>query len=106
MSVPGYPTSAGVEAAIKDAAQKACRTDPSRIVPDLIRQACFDRFLCRVFSDDVESDWALKGGTGMLARVPNARATLDIDLYRSARRPGAAAARPGLVQGYDPHTLD
>lgn len=30
-----------------------------------------------------DSDWLLKGGTGVLARVPDARSTLDIDLFRS-----------------------
>ncbi len=30
----------------------------------------------------MDPDWLLKGGTGMLARVPSARATQDIDLAR------------------------
>lgn len=42
------------------------------------RQALRDRFLCRVFSDP-ENRFILKGGSGMLARVPNARATRDAD---------------------------
>ncbi|MDA8208611.1 MAG: nucleotidyl transferase AbiEii/AbiGii toxin family protein, partial [Actinomycetota bacterium] len=41
----------------------------------------FNRFLSRIFSDGTSSDWVLKGGTGMLARVPNTRATRDIDLH-------------------------
>lgn len=78
-----YPTARGVELAIKEAAKRAHGTDPSVSVGDRIRQAHFDRFLCRIFSEGEDSKWVLKGGTGMLARVPNARATLDIDLYRS-----------------------
>lgn len=35
-----------------------------------------------MFSEGQHSDWILKGGTGMLARVPATRSTLDIDLYR------------------------
>ena len=71
-----------VEQAIKSAATEAHQQDPTRIVADLIRQAHYDRFLCRVFSDGDASEWILKGGSGMLARVPNTRRTLDADLYR------------------------
>ena len=42
------------------------------------RQALRDRFLCRVFSDPDER-FVLKGGGGLLARIPDARATKDID---------------------------
>jgi len=71
-----------VEMAIKSAAKKAHQADRSRLVDDLIRQAYHDRFLSRVFSDGDASEWVLKGGSGMLARVPNARRTLDADLYQ------------------------
>ena len=77
-----YASASAVEQAIKDAAKAAHRNDPSRQVNDLIRQAYYDRFLSRVFSDRDASEWVLKGGTGMLARVPQARRTLDIDLVR------------------------
>lgn len=80
--VEPYPTAAGVEAAIKDAAKKAAAADPSLNVNERIRLEHFNRFLSRVFSEGAESEWLLKGGTGMLARVPSARTTLDIDLYR------------------------
>ncbi|MDR1999553.1 MAG: hypothetical protein LBQ06_06385 [Frankiaceae bacterium] len=61
---------------------EAVKAHPKRKVDDLIRQTYFDRFLCRVFSDGEDSGWVLKGGSGMLARLPNARRTLDVDLYR------------------------
>lgn len=77
-----YPTPAGVEAAIKDAAKRAASADPSLTTNERIRLAHFDRFLSRVFSEGENSEWLLKGGTGMLARVPSSRPTLDIDLYR------------------------
>ncbi len=84
MSDAGAYTSAkAVDDAIKQAARTAATTDPSVGVADRIRQAYFDRFLCRVFSDGVASEWLLKGGTGMLARFPNSRATVDVDLYRA-----------------------
>lgn len=78
-----YPTPGGVEAAIKDAAKKASAADPSLTTGERIRMAHFDRFLSRVFSEGDQSEWLLKGGTGMLARVPSTRATGDIDLYRN-----------------------
>lgn len=77
-----YSTPAGVEAAIKSAAHKAAAVDPSIDIPARIRLEYFNRFLSRVFSDGNESEWLLKGGTGMLARVPSTRATNDVDLYR------------------------
>lgn len=91
MSAPeGYPTAAGVEAAIKAAAQAASQVDPSLTVSERIRLESFRRFLSRVFSDGPESEWVLKGGTGILARIPVARATRDVDLFRSGYRLDAA----------------
>lgn len=75
-----YSTSRGVENAIKDAAARRVSSDPSLDVSKRIRLEYFNRFLSRIFSDGPESDWILKGGTGMLARVPSTRATRDIDL--------------------------
>lgn len=45
---------------------------------DLYRQMLRDRFLCRVFSDG-DAGFILKGGSGLLARIPDARATRDVD---------------------------
>lgn len=77
-----YSTPRGVENAIKDAAKKAAAADPSLDVNERIQLEYFNRFLSRVFSEAEDSEWVLKGGTGMLARVPSTRATRDIDLYR------------------------
>ena len=85
-----YPTARGVEDAIKAAARRAQSEDPALNTGERIRLEYFNRFLCRVFSDGPDSEWVLKGGTGMLARVPSARATLDIDLYRSGYGPDEA----------------
>lgn len=78
-----YGSAKAVDDAIKQAAKNAAAADPSVSVTDRIRQAYFDRFLCRVFSEGDTSEWLLKGGTGMLARVADSRATLDVDLYRA-----------------------
>lgn len=77
-----YPTSGGVENAIKEAAKRAAAADPSLDVNKRIQLEYFNRFLSRVFSEGIESEWVLKGGTGILARVPSTRSTRDIDLYR------------------------
>lgn len=77
-----YPTAAGVESAIKDAAKKAAASDPALDVNKRIQLEYFNRFLSRVFSEGDGSEWVLKGGTGILARVPSTRSTRDIDLYR------------------------
>lgn len=68
-----YRTPAEFDRAIKKAASRAEGDTGERY-----RQALRDRFLCRVFSDP-ENRFILKGGSGMLARVPNARATRDAD---------------------------
>ncbi|XWQ13314.1 nucleotidyl transferase AbiEii/AbiGii toxin family protein [Clavibacter michiganensis] len=90
----GYSSGPAARAAIKTAAQKAAQgASPS--VGDLIKQTMFDRFLCRVFADD-EPMFVLKGGTGMLARMPRSRSTLDIDL--AATEGALDAAVDELVQ--------
>ncbi|EPR76695.1 hypothetical protein ADILRU_1020 [Leifsonia rubra CMS 76R] len=73
-----YPNGRAVQAAIKSAANRDERAKTIG-VGDLIRQATFDRFLCRVFSVQPPK-FVLKGGTGMLARLSTSRATKDIDL--------------------------
>jgi hypothetical protein len=78
-----YSSARAVDDAIKQAAKNAAAADSSVSVSDRIRQAHFDRFLCRVFSEGDTSEWLLKGGTGMLARVPDGRSTKDVDLYRA-----------------------
>ncbi len=82
--VTGYRDWRSLELAIKDSARAAVRqTGPGHgaaTVDARIRQARFDRFLCRVFASGEESEWFLKGGMSMLARVPLSRSTKDIDL--------------------------
>ena len=80
--IAAYADGKGVESAIKAAAQKAQAEDPSLTISERIRLEYFNRFLSRIFSDGPDSEWVLKGGTALLARVASTRATLDIDLYR------------------------
>lgn len=68
-------------AAIATAIKTTAKTDTSgRSLNELLATAMFDRLLSRVFNDGPESGWLLKGGTSMLARIPTARHTSDIDL--------------------------
>lgn len=80
MTTEPYPDPRAVEMAIKSAAKAMNAADPTLSVGERIRQAYFDRLLCRVFSQAEHSEWVLKGGTGMLARIADTRATEDIDL--------------------------
>lgn len=62
---------------------------------DGYRQMLRDRFLCRVFSSS-SGRFILKGGSGMLARIPDARATRDIDFATAGREncaSGSATSR-------------
>ena len=62
---------------------------------DGYRQALRDRFLCRVFSDP-EARFILKGGSGLLARIPDGRATRDID-FATATRESSESALAAIV---------
>lgn len=77
-----YPSANAAEAGIKVAARKAAQTTASLTVNEWIVAEHFNRFLSRVFANADDSSWILKGGVAMLARIPQARTTLDIDLYR------------------------
>lgn len=69
-----YKTYRAMEQAVKAAAKAS-----GRDVNKAIQAFYHDRFLCRVFSADSPS-FILKGGQSMLARIPNARETRNIDL--------------------------
>jgi hypothetical protein len=102
----GYADWRAVEQATKDAAKRAraaAGSDGLTLEQHLL-QARFDRFLCRVFDGDgADGRWLLKGGTALLARVPNARGTRDVDLSSNATTLDEAvkdlAARVGVALG-------
>lgn len=100
MADDSYGDWRSLELAIKDAAKKAARdAGPSvsaATVDAQIRQARFDRFLSRVFVDGEQSEWLLKGGMSVLARVPRSRTTKDMDLA-SHRPADLAEAERALV---------
>ena len=69
-----YKTPRALEQAVKEAVKKS-----GRDVNKGITGFYHDRFLCRVFAAE-EPAFILKGGQSMLAKVPDARETRDIDL--------------------------
>lgn len=85
MSEERYRSPRAVESGILAAARNLSSVDPSISVNDRIRQEYFRRFLSRVFSDETDAEWILKGGTGVLARIGSARTTRDIDLFRRSQ---------------------
>ncbi|MCF6733699.1 nucleotidyl transferase AbiEii/AbiGii toxin family protein [Blastococcus sp. KM273129] len=71
---------------------------------ELEREYLLQRFLARVFADP-DSPWILKGGTGLLARLPGARHSQDIDLLHRTQTLEAAAddlRRLATADGGDP----
>ncbi|MFV0532147.1 MAG: nucleotidyl transferase AbiEii/AbiGii toxin family protein [Cumulibacter sp.] len=91
-----YPNGRAVEHAIKQAAN----TKPDRVKSRALQAVTRDRFLCRVFTAAPDR-WALKGGAGMLARIPQARNTLDIDLLSSEKSIDNAVAELTRLAGID-----
>ena len=71
--MPRYETPAAFDRALKKAVRET-GSDPGATY----RQALRDRFLCRIFADEDER-FVLKGASGMLARIPDARNTKDLD---------------------------
>ncbi|GAB3313786.1 nucleotidyl transferase AbiEii/AbiGii toxin family protein [Geodermatophilus aquaeductus] len=66
----------------------------------LEREYLLQRFLARVFADPA-SPWILKGGTGLLARLPGARHSQDIDLLHRTETLTAAAEELGTLAATD-----
>ena len=100
----GYGDWRSLELAIKEAAKQAAREAGAGVsaatVDAQIRQARFDRFLSRVFAAGDESEWLLKGGMSMLARVPRSRTTKDVDLA-AQKAADLAEAEKALVDLVD-----
>jgi Nucleotidyl transferase AbiEii toxin, Type IV TA system len=72
-----YRTPGAFRAAV-DSKLKATAQQTARNFAELRREFLYQRFLARVFEKD--SLWVLKGGIGLLTRLPGARHSRDIDL--------------------------
>jgi predicted nucleotidyltransferase component of viral defense system len=69
------------------------------------REFVAQRFLARVFVDP-DAPWILKGGTAMLARLPDARHSRDVDLYRPGFDIDLNRALADLTAALDGQRLD
>lgn len=69
---------AQIRASIEEQIKQTSRKE-GRPIETVRRRFVYERFLDRVFHGDWDG-WILKGGVGMMVRVPNARHSLDIDL--------------------------
>ena len=67
---------------LRDQARNAAKDDPVYGAQERLRFFAFSRFLARVFTSHPD-DWVLKGAGALLARLPAARASNDIDLVVS-----------------------
>lgn len=77
-------------ASVRDRLKNASRAT-GRPFNELAREFVLQRFLARVF-DDPQSPWILKGGTGLLVRLPGARYSKDLDLLHRSTDLNAAVA--------------
>lgn len=77
-----YTTAEAFASALADRFSAAHQTSRYSI-NELRRQFAHDRLLARIFQDnDIAASWTLKGGAGLLARIPNqARHSMDLDLF-------------------------
>jgi len=83
---------------------KAASQQTGRRINELEREFVLQRFLARIFAES-DSPWILKGGIGLLVRLPGARYSQDLDLLHPATELGAALADLGrLAEG--PHEGD
>jgi len=78
----------GAFRAAADAKLKALARETGRPFVELRREFLYQRFLARVF--DGVPLWVLKGGIGLLTRLPGARHSRDIDLLHLTADPAIA----------------
>lgn len=75
---PRYPTDGGLRRAINDRITREAQAR-KRPKAELHREFFMQRLLAKVFRDPAGA-WILKGGTGLLVRLPGARHSEDLDL--------------------------
>jgi hypothetical protein len=89
---PGTTTLLGGQAPRVDDQQH--NSTPPHPPAELHRQFAYDRLLAWLFLSEPDR-WLLKGGGGLLARLPQARHSLDLDLFcRLELDAGVDALRP------------
>src|SRR5665811_1944451 len=87
MSMPSL-SAAAFRASVRDRLKTEAKKS-GRPVKELQREFVLQRFLSRVLSA-ADSQWGLKGGTGLLIRLPGARYSQDLDLLHPSENLEAA----------------
>jgi hypothetical protein len=96
-----YTTAAAFRAALKARFTAIAKQDPRYTINELQRQFAYDRILSRCFSTEDAQRWVLKGAGALLARLPDARHSKDIDLYYAELAAGPDKAIAALVVAAD-----
>lgn len=94
-----YATSVAFRAAVTSRL-KAAAAARGRPLGEVRREFVFQRLLARLFHDPA-SPWILKGGVGLLVRLPDARYSRDIDVVRNGIDVLEAAAELRELAGRD-----
>lgn len=79
-----YATPAAFRRALTDRLRAVAAPNGPWPLADLQRQFAYDRLLTRLYL--LDGAWILKGATALLARHIAVRHTVDVDVYRAARR--------------------
>jgi len=94
-----YSTAQAFGAALTDRLKAVAAGSPYS-VSQLRRQFAYDRLLARLFRDPV-TGWVLKGGISMIARLPIARHSADVDLAAALDSPHDALAALRIAGAID-----
>lgn len=79
-----YPDARAFRNALKDRFAVLASSDATYRVPELHRQFAYDRALARIFTPPDDGRWVLKGAGALLARLPGARHSKDVDIAYAA----------------------
>lgn len=96
-----YHSPAAFRTALKARLSAIAKQDPRYTVNELQRQFAYDRILSRCFATEDALRWVLKGAGALLARLPEARHSKDIDLYYTERAAGIEEATAALRAAAD-----
>jgi hypothetical protein len=96
-----YATPAALRTAVKARFTEIAKQDPRFSVAELQRQFAYDRVLSRCFCAEDADRWILKGGGALLARLPVARHSNDIDLLYAERDFAPDSAVTALARNID-----
>lgn len=96
-----YRSPAAFRTALKARVTAIAKQDARYTVNELQRQFAYDRILSRCFAAGDALRWVLKGAGALLARLPEARHSKDIDLYYTELAAGTEEATAALRSAAD-----